>query len=178
MQTTIDRCPPPDATFLQACAKAGAWADCFTTEVNLAVSPAQFIEAFYTSGLFKLERIILRLVLGQSSTDADARRLAQGSAASFAAWHVEDRNERELLLTDFTGRTRSWLMASAVERGVGAVGTRLYFGSAVGRAATRGASKNELGFWFCALLGFHTIYSRLLLRAARARVLDRARARG
>lgn len=168
----IHRCPPPDGTLLQACEQAGAWADCFTTEVDLAITSARFIEAFYTSWLFRLERGILRLALGKSSSDAGARELAAGTAASFAAWRVEGRNDRELLLTDFTGRTRSWLMATAVEQPVGAARTRLYFGSAVGRVAPRGTRRSELGFWFHALLGFHTLYSKLLLRAARNRVLD------
>lgn len=172
---TINRCMPPDATLLRACAQAGAWADCFTTEVDGAVTPATYIEAFYTSGLFKLERQILRLLLGKPSTDADARQLAQGTAETFAAWRVEGRNERELLLTDFTGRTRSWLMATAIDGPAGAARTRLYFGSTVGRVAPRGAGRTELGFWFHALLGFHTLYSRLLLRAARNRVLAGAR---
>ena len=67
-------------------------------------------------------------------------------------------------MCDLGGRTRSRLMVVPVGSG----GSRHYFGSAVvpittpqGRATT--------GFRFNALLGFHKIYTRALLRAARSR---------
>jgi hypothetical protein len=47
----------------------------------------------------------------------------------------------------------------------------LYFGSAVVPVKNRKTSKVELGLIFRALLGFHKIYSVVLLRAARARVV-------
>jgi hypothetical protein len=46
--------------------------------------------------------------------------------------------------------------------------TRLYFGSGV---APRGGAGKRMGFAFHALLGFHKLYSRLLLTAARSRIL-------
>ena len=117
------------------------------------------------TAVFKLERLILKWLVARPSTDAEARQLAQGSRDAFAAWTVEARTADQLLLGDFSGRTKSWLMVTAIE---GAAGTRLYFGSAVvptGRPGQRG-----VGFVFTALLGFHRLYSRILLRSAAARL--------
>ena len=49
-------------------------------------------------------------------------------------------------------------------------GTRLYFGSAAVPHRKEGAQAASLGFPFKALLGFHKLYSRLLLQAASARL--------
>jgi hypothetical protein len=49
-------------------------------------------------------------------------------------------------------------------------GTRLYFGSAVVSTAGRTTAHSRIGFKFSALLGFHKLYSRLLLGSARARL--------
>jgi hypothetical protein len=59
----------------------------------------------------------------------------------------------------------------------GAAATRLYFGSAVVPAVDKATGRLRMGFAFRALLGFHRIYSRVLLRAARSR-LERARRDG
>ncbi len=48
--------------------------------------------------------------------------------------------------------------------------TRLYFGSAVVPRQSAGAGKPVMGSLFQALLGFHRLYSRLLLRAASKRL--------
>ena len=50
--------------------------------------------------------------------------------------------------------------------GSGGVSTKLYFGSAV--VPRRGSA--GLGWQFTALLAFHKLYSRVLLRAARNRL--------
>jgi hypothetical protein len=36
----------------------GAYTDCYTTDVPLQVSHARYVEAFYTSWAFKLERLL------------------------------------------------------------------------------------------------------------------------
>jgi hypothetical protein len=74
--------------------------------------------------LFKLERLLLARLVSKSSTDAQAGQLACGTLDSFAAWSVEERREDQLLMCDFPGRTRSWLMVSAME-GENSEGTRL-----------------------------------------------------
>lgn len=171
MTARIEPRPLPPKALLQAYGREGAgYADCYCTELPSAVPLATFVEAFYTTPLFKVEANVLRWVAAKPSTDADARALAQG-ADTFAAWRVEGRTADQLLLADFTGRTRSWLMAEPLARPGGSAATRLYFGSAVvPRGARHGNARGAMGFGFHALLGFHKLYSRLLLRAACARL--------
>ena len=161
----IHPCALPPGALLGRYLASGAYADCYVTELAHPVTHAEFVEAFYTTAVFKLERLILRLAVSRPSTDAEAGQLARGERGGFAAWSVEERAPDQLLLCDLTGRTRSWLMvASPADRGIGV--TSLYFGSAV--VASRGPV-------FGALLGFHELYSRILLRAAAHR-LSRNRA--
>ncbi len=162
----IDPCPLPESALLSRYAKAGAYTDCYTTRIPSPVSHADFVTAFYTTRLFKLERLILRWAIAKSSTDGQARELAMDQRRDFAAWTVEDRSENQLLMCDLYGRTRSWLM-SVPEEG----GTRLYFGSAVLPARRPAAAPQTMGVRFSALLGFHRLYSRLLVGAARRSLL-------
>lgn len=162
----------PRAALLQPFRAAGAFVDCYVCEVEGPVSHAAFVEAFYTTPLFKLERTLLRWLAGRPATDADARRLAQGGSQAFSAWRVEARAADQLLLADFTGRTKSWLMVEAVSSAEGRSQTRLYFGSVVVPKKGSASRPPRMGFGFHALLGFHRLYSRLLLSAARSRVLD------
>ena len=152
----------PDHALLQAFAAAGDYADCFATDLPRTVSHAQYVEAFYTTWLFRLERWILKWAIARPSTDDEARQLAAGAVERFSAWRVEGRAADQLLMRDeFTKRTLSWLMAEPLPQG----GTRLYFGSAVVRKRDGG-----MGGSFGVLLGFHKLYSRLLLGAARRRL--------
>ena len=151
----------PHASFLDTLRVGGAYADCYVTDVAGSVSQAQYVEAFYTTALFKLERLILKVAISKPSTDDDARKLASGERDTFAAWHVEQRSPSELLVA--AGRTRSWLMAAP-----GGSGTRLFFGSAIMPAIDTTTGKGSLGFAFHSLLGFHKLYSRALLRAAQS----------
>ena len=153
--------PLPDASLLRACTGAGHYADCYAADLPHAVSHAQYVEAFYTTWLFKLERWILGWAVARPSTDAQARQLAAGTLDAFAAWSVEQRAPDQLLLRDMFGRTRSWLMVEPLPGG----GTRLYFGSGVGSRRD-----GRPGGAFNLLLGFHKLYSRLLLGAARRRL--------
>lgn len=153
----IRTCELPADALLARYRGTGAYTDCYVTEVSRPVSQAGYVEAFYTSGVFKLERLILKLLVARPSNDHEARELATGHRESFAAWRVEARTPDQLLLCDFRGRTRSWLMTS---------GARLYFGSAVVPVTSGSSRKSGLGFVFTALLGFHRLYSRVLLHAA------------
>ena len=150
--------------------REGAYVDCYSVDLPGQVSQARFVEAFYTTPLFKLERAILALAVNRPSTDAQAAQLGQGRLNAFAAWAVEQQSDRQLLLCDLHGRTRSWLMALPRDGPAGA-STRLYFGSAVVPVASRGQGKPTLGAVFGLLLGFHKRYSKVLLRAARSRLL-------
>ena len=164
----IDACPLPEEALLSRYRAGGGFADCYVTEIPHAVSHAEFVEAFYTTAVFKLERLLLRLFLSRSSTDLQAAQLARGELDAFAAWTVEGRAPDQLLLTDIGGRTRSWLMVAPAPS---AVGTRLYFGSAVVPRRSVRSGRPGLGPLFSALLGFHKLYSRVLLRAARSRLV-------
>ena len=166
----ISACELPAAALLNRYRGDGGYADCYATELPRQVSHAEYVEAFYSTWLFKVERLLIRLFLSRASSDLEAGRLARGELDSFAAWSVEGRAADQLLLADLHGRTRSWLMV-APSASAGAGGTRLYFGSAVVPSRRAGSGgRRGLGPLFGALLGFHKLYSRLLLRAARARL--------
>ena len=167
---SIRRCGLPDNALLCKYLYAGAYTDCYFTELARPVSLAEYVEAFYTTAVFKSERLLLKWFASRPSSDMQARRLASGSLDSFAAWRVESRNSDQVLLADFTGRTRSWLMVASVENGGASPGTRLYFGSAVVPVVNTKTGKSALGFAFRPLLGFHKLYSRVLLLAARSRL--------
>jgi hypothetical protein len=163
-------CEVPLNSFLRHYKDADGFTDCYVTEVRGAVSQEAFINAFYTSPLFKVERTILAVLASKPATDADARQLAEGTAGKFSAWRVEQQSSTELLLADFMGRTRSWLMAAPAGPPGEQASTLLYFGSAVLPARSRQGAKPRMGWLFHTLLGFHKAYSRLLLSAAGRRV--------
>jgi hypothetical protein len=158
----IRPCPLPADALLNRYASTGTFVDCFVTEVTRTVSCAEYVEAFYTTPVFKLERAILRTFVSRPSTDAEARQLARGERATFATWTVEARSPDQLLLADLSGRTRSWLMVAPC----GSSRTQLYFGSAVVPARDPTTGRGSLGPLFGALLGFHKLYSRVLLHSA------------
>lgn len=170
MRTRVRAWPLPPGALLQRHRAAGAYTDCFVADLGASVSQADFVEAFYTTPVFRLERRVLACI-GRRSNDAGARALACGEALEFAAWHVEARGERELLLCDFRGRTRSWLMSEPC----GTAGTRLYFGSAVVPEPDLRGGRARLGLAFRLLLGVHRIYSRVLLAAAARRLRHASR---
>lgn len=168
--TPVHPCPLPETALLRAYLREGAYADCYSTVIPATVSHEQYVEAFYTTWVFKLERHILKWAVAKPSTDDQARQLATGVIDEFAAWRVEQRGPRQLLLSDYRGSTRSWLMVAPLQPGDG-TGTRLYFGSAVVAKGKTADGLPEFGLVFHALLGFHQLYSRILLGAARARLL-------
>lgn len=159
---SVQKCSIPANTLLEKYATNGGYSDCYSTEIPVQVSLSEFISAFYTTSLFKLERSILAWTVSKPSTDQQARQLSEGEIQTFAAWHVENQNENELLMCDFPGRTRSWLMVIPIST-VKDSRTKLYFGSAVVPIRNRKTGKSELGWVYRSLLGFHRIYSRLLL---------------
>ena len=163
---SVQPCEVPANSLLRAYKNSAGFADCYVAEVPGTVTQAAFIVAFYTSPLFKIERTILQYLASRPATDDDAKQLASGRAKTFSAWCVEIQSPSELLLADFTGRTRSWLMAAPAAGPDQPPRTRLYFGSAVVPRARAGSQTPNMGWLFHALLGFHRIYSRLLLLSA------------
>jgi len=157
----IQACALPPHALLQRYANDG-YADCYAVEVDGLVSQSQYVTAFYSTRLFGLERWLLAALLKRASTDEELRAMAEGTLDQFAAWSVEAREADQLLLCDMHARTRSWLMSESA----GTDSTRLYFGSAVVPHFDKRTGRRRMGFLFHALLGFHKMYSRALLRAA------------
>jgi hypothetical protein len=91
--------------------------------------------------------------------------MAQGESSRFAAWTVEGRTDSQIILCDFLGKTRSWLMC-APQPG----GTRLYFGTAVLPRRVSAAGRVSLGGAFRLMLAFHRLYAPALLSAAARRL--------
>jgi len=158
---SIEKIFAPENTFLKKYLIDGNYVDCYVTTIDKQISFPEFVFAFYTTWLFKTEAFILTYTVRKPSSDLEAKKLANAEIDKFAAWTVEDRNENQILMCDFVGRTRSWFM---VEKA--GVKTKLYFGSAV-VPKKRGEG---LGFIFIILLGFHQIYSILLLWFAKSKL--------
>ena len=135
----------------------GAYTDCFEVMHPLEADLEAFITAFYTTWLFRLERLVLSVGLRHWVRDAEVTALAKAQKSTFAAWRVEGRGAQEILLTDLSGATRSYLAISLKEGGV----TRLIFGSAV--VPKEGQPRSP---WVTRLIPLHRLYSRALLRTA------------
>ncbi|MFT5395941.1 MAG: hypothetical protein ACI85N_001129 [Gammaproteobacteria bacterium] len=166
---SIESCDIPDDALLSKYLKDYTYTDCYRTDIASTVTHAQYVVAFYTTLIFKLERLILKLAVSRPCTDAQAAQLATGKLDEFAVWHVEGRCDNQLLLCDFKSRTRSWLMVVPIADD-NDVRTRLYFGSAVVPVVNPKTGKTSLGFVFRSLLGFHKLYSVVLLCAAKLRL--------
>ncbi len=145
----------------------GKSGDCFSVRVDRVVSLADFVGAFYTSSLFRIERRILRVLLGAASSDLQARAIAAGTATSFAVWYVGERSASQLLMCDRYERTRSWFRVVPLDGGA----TLLQFGSAVAATRDRRTDAAPPRGGFGLLLRIHILYSQLLLHAALVRVM-------
>ena len=159
---TVQPCALPAGALLHSYAQSGAYTDCYTVVLDRTVTQGEFVEAFYTTSVFKIERWLLATFLSRPSTDIEAGRLATGALSHFAAWSVEQRDANQILLA--AGQTRSWLMASSGQSE--GTATRLYFGSAVVPSRSDSTGTARMGWQFRGLLGFHKAYSRVLLSAA------------
>ena len=164
MFKSIEPCPLPKHALLARYEHSEVlkgYTDCFAIKLPQRIELANFVEAFYSSSLFKVERWIL-MIIGKSSNDKKARELATGLRSNFAAWTVEDRIKNQILLCDFQQRTRSWLMVEVSKQHNQ---TKLYFGSAVVfKSSDSGKTKPPAGFSM--LSRFHVWYSKALLYSA------------
>ena len=120
--------PLPQFSLLAHYAGTGGYADCYATDLPGSFSQAEYVAAFYTTWLFKVERAILKWLVAKPSSDDQAGKLARGERDRFAAWTVEASAPNQLLMCDFLGKTRSWLMIEPKHDG-GV--TRLYFGTGI-----------------------------------------------
>lgn len=146
---------PPEALLQRHTNDPDNYTDCFVKEVLGTVTLADFLAAFYTTPLFRLEHLILRVALRKRCINSDPRDLTNGQSTAFAAWTIEDRDKDQILLCDLLGGTHSWFMVAATEHG-----TRLYFGSAVTPAT---------GIFVRLLMPFHKVYARALLASTKPR---------
>jgi hypothetical protein len=151
----------------------GTYGDCFAVTVDRVVNLAEFVFAFYSSPVFRIERLMLRVLVGAPSSDSDARAVAGGSAGSFAVWYVGERTATQLLMCDRYERTRSWFRVVPMSGGR----TLLQFGSAVAARGVPTRSGSRGGGVFRLLLGFHVLYSQALLHAAKLGVMKTPAAR-
>lgn len=165
---------PPDA-LLHGWGPAGTFRDGYALLQPGVVTLPAFIEAFYTTPLFKTERALIGLLVRLPASDAQAAALARGERSAFSAWRVAARRPDELLMADISQRTCSWLaVRPAAPDASGAPRTWLLFGSAIQPRPPRPGAPADapphFGPLFGPLLGFHAWYSRALLAAAARRL--------
>lgn len=158
---------PGDSLLAALQAERAGFADAYALRLPRRVGLADFLEAFYTSALFRKERWLLAR-WGYPSLDTQARALAQGEATRFSAWNLHARRDGELLMLDAHESTGSWFRAQALGDG----GTQLCFGSVVFARRFAADGRPRFGLLFHLLLPLHRLYSGALLRAA-ARGLGR-----
>jgi hypothetical protein len=161
----VDGSEFPPGSFLLQCRQAGCYIDCYRVAIDREVDLSEFIVAFYNTRLFRLERFILKWAISRPSTNRELQLLADSAIKRFAAWEVEARAPDQILLADFSGATKSWLMTEPVTGGA-ASASRLYFGSAIVPTRNLDNEKPQMGKTFSILLPFHKIYSRALLSSA------------
>jgi hypothetical protein len=157
----VTQSPLPDQALLVRYRDAKAYTDCYSLEVSGSISLTQYIEAFYTSPLFKVERFLISVLVGKPSSDAEAGQMARAEIDKFAAWTVEGRTDDQILLCDYLKWTRSWLMCVPSQ-----TTTRLYFGTAVVPAHVSDKGLALFGLGFHLLSGFHKLYAKALLKSA------------
>ena len=165
--SSVQPCSIPTGAALQAYSILGTYTDCYSVTIPGSITQTEFITAFYTTAIFKLERFLLATLVSRPSTDSGVDNLASGQSNHFAAWSVEHRTANQLLLA--AGPTRSWLMATQNADRVPHE-TTLYFGSAVVPTCTDRNGRPTMGWPFHALLGFHKLYSRTLLCSAASKL--------
>ena len=158
----VEQIAVPQASLLHRyVAQDGAYTDCFQVVIAKSATHSEFVQAFYTTWLFRLERCVLALALRRRISDEEVSALADDRSNRFAVWHVEARSENQMLLADNSGHTKSFLALEALETG----SVRLIFGSAV---VTKG--KQKLSRLVRATIWLHRLYSIGLLKAAALRL--------
>ena len=148
--------------------KSGCYTDCFCIDVPGSVSFPTYVYAFFNTPVFKLERVLLRLFAFSPSSDTDVANLASGTSDVLSMWNVEERNENQMLMSVGNGPIRTWLMCSSNDISSGT--TRLFFGSAVLPSRRNASGDRKMGRSFHILLGFHKVYSRILLWSAKQKL--------
>ncbi len=154
-------CPVPhDALLHRYVERVGAYTDCFEVTYRGEADLSAFLNAFYTTWLFRLERAVLTVALRKWINDSEISALVAGQSERFAAWTVEARGDGQILLCDVSGATRSFFRVVPEDGGA----TRLLFGSAVV------GTESGPTFLIRMTVPLHQLYSRGLLHLAQRRL--------
>ncbi|MTI09151.1 hypothetical protein [Curvivirga aplysinae] len=140
----------------------GHHADAFVGQIDGIVTLEDYILAFFDSPIFRIERSILSLFLLRRIKQSEIKELASGRSQQFALWKTKKRNEEELLLEVGDSQIRTWFHTEQEQSNK----TKLYFGSAIVPDTTSKNAKEGIGFTFRFFMGFHKLYSRILLQSA------------
>jgi hypothetical protein len=127
------------------------YSDCFTITVPSRISLQQYVQAFFTCPVFRVERMLLPV----ATSDSEAEAISRGTSGRFGVWSVLERTDDELLATwsvdGYSMHGATWFRVIEVPGDA----TRLEFGSSV--------TPSE-GLWLLPMMWFHVWYSRVLLR--------------
>lgn len=168
MLNVISRSIPDGALISKYAIVPGGYTDCFSVDVSRKVILNEFILEFFSTPIFRIERLILAILPSGRSTRQDIADLASGLSETMAIWKVETRFDTQLIMSAGSGPVRTWLMVVEDQPEPGY--SRLYFGSAVLPTKTGRDGQKKLGKGFHLLSGFHNYYSRLLLWMAAYRL--------
>ena len=156
--------PPELSLIIPYESMPGFYIDCFAVDLPTHCSLEAFLKAFYTSWIFRLERLILRLALRVPTSSDDLSAMLSGASDKFAVWIIEERQADQMIAKAVGGsnRTRSWFRVLSRDDG----GTRLFFGSVLEPEPSLEGAPPRLGLMFRAGIGAHRLYARVLLAAA------------
>ncbi|APG49136.1 hypothetical protein [Phaeobacter porticola] len=153
----------PEGSLLQQFAeRPGFHVDAFVAHVGFTPSLNDYIVAMFDSRVFRIERALLALAAFKPTFKEGVAALAAAESDRLASWKTVQRTEQELLMEVEKGRVRTWLMVEPAQGGA----SKLWFGSAVVPKPAQTGKAGGIGFVFRTLMGFHKLYSRVLLRAA------------
>ncbi|MEO0665459.1 MAG: hypothetical protein AAFY97_06945 [Pseudomonadota bacterium] len=149
---SVRRSAIPDGSLIARYKGQGNHVDAYVASTARYVDLPTYIAAFFSTSVFRAERLLLS-ISGKQSSDDQVADLAAGRGEHIAAWKVEERSANELLLEATGTPIRTWL---AVEPD----GTALWFGSVVL------AKKGRIPLLARVMMPGHALYSRILLSAA------------
>jgi hypothetical protein len=151
----------PEGAFIrQYTTTLGGYSDCYYIDIQQDVSLSDYILTFFSTPIFRMERLLLNLVPSGRSNEQCVLDLAAGTGNKMAGWKTENRDDNQLLLAVGDGPIRTWLM---VQGSPSSKTTRLYFGSAALPTSMTKEGHPKLAIVFRLFAGLHIFYSRLLL---------------
>ena len=156
----------PEGAFIsQYSTTHGGYSDCYYVDIQKDVALSDYILAFFSTPIFRMERLILNLVPSGRSNEQCVLDIASGTGDKMAGWKTEKRDENQLLLAVGDGPIRTWLMVQGKQSSetTPTKTTRLYFGSAVLPTSMTKDGRPKLAIVFKLFSGLHIFYSRLLL---------------